>query len=155
MKKIFLSLVIYAASAAYVVYHATGGSAAPSAPVAVTPPTSEPAPVPKPPPSPPASGGQRKGQYADGSYTGAAADAYYGLVQVKAVVTDGRVTDVIFLQHPSDRRTSQYINDQAMPLLTSEAIQAQSANVSGVSGASDTSAAFVQSLGDALSKAKA
>jgi uncharacterized protein with FMN-binding domain len=41
-----------------------------------------------------------------------------------------------------------------MPLLTQEAIAAQSANVSGVSGASDTSAAFVQSLGDALAQAK-
>ncbi len=41
-----------------------------------------------------------------------------------------------------------------MPMLQTEAIQAQSANVSGVSGATDTSAAFVQSLGSALAQAK-
>lgn len=103
-----------------------------------------PAPAPKP-----------RGQYVDGTYTGSTADAYYGYVQVQATVQGGKLTDVTFLQYPSDRRTSQYINSRAMPILKQEAIQAQSANVSGVSGASDTSAAFVQSLGNALSQAKA
>ncbi len=95
-----------------------------------------------------------KGQYADGTYTGAAADAYYGTVQVQAVVQDGALASVTFLQYPSDRRTSQQINSRAMPILKSEAIQAQSANVSGVSGATHTSEAFIQSLGDALAQAK-
>ncbi len=35
----------------------------------------------------------RSGQYANGSYTGSAADAYYGTVQVKAVVQGGRLID--------------------------------------------------------------
>jgi uncharacterized protein with FMN-binding domain len=42
-----------------------------------------------------------------------------------------------------------------MPRLTQEVIQAQSANVNGVSGASDTSAAFRQSLTSALADARA
>lgn len=92
--------------------------------------------------------------YADGSYTGTAADAYYGIVQVKAVITNGRITDVQFLQHPDTHSTSREINSQAMPLLTQEAIQAQNANVSGVSGATATSDAFVQSLSSALALAK-
>ena len=117
-------------------------------PTPVTTPVPTPQPVTPPPPVKP------KGQYADGTYTGAAADAYYGNIQVQAVIQGGKLTDVIFLQYPNDRRTSQHINDQAMPYLKSEAIQAQSANVSGVSGASDSSQAFVQSLGDALSQAK-
>ena len=41
-----------------------------------------------------------------------------------------------------------------MPMLTQEAIQAQSAQVSGVSGATATSDAFVQSLTGALARAK-
>lgn len=40
-----------------------------------------------------------------------------------------------------------------MPYLKQEALQAQSANVQGISGASDTSAAFQQSLASALAQA--
>jgi uncharacterized protein with FMN-binding domain len=111
--------------------------------------------MPKPTPAPtPAPAPKPVGQYADGSYTGSAADAYYGTVQVKAVISGGKIADVQFLQYPNDRSTSRYINSQAMPLLTQEAIQAQSANVSGVSGATATSDAFVQSLTSALALAK-
>lgn len=94
------------------------------------------------------------GKYADGSYVGSAADAYYGTVQVKAIVKNGQLADVQFLQYPNDRSNSRYINDQAMPLLTQEALQAQSAQVDGVSGATFTSQAFQQSLTAALALAK-
>lgn len=92
--------------------------------------------------------------YKDGTYTGSTADAFYGYVQVQAVISGGKITDVVFLQHPSDRSESEYINSQAMPLLKQEAIQVQSAQVDGVSGATDTSQAFVQSLETALQKAQ-
>lgn len=93
------------------------------------------------------------GKYKDGTYTGSVADAYYGYVQVQAVISQGKITDVKFLQHPSDNRTSQSINNQAMPYLTQEAIQAQSAQVNTISGASATSGAFKQSLQSALAQA--
>ncbi|MGZ3646383.1 MAG: hypothetical protein ACXVCM_21335 [Ktedonobacteraceae bacterium] len=41
--------------------------------------------------------------YKDGSYTGSVADALWGFVQVKAVITHGKITDVQFLQYPNDR----------------------------------------------------
>ncbi|MDB5163748.1 MAG: FMN-binding protein [Candidatus Saccharibacteria bacterium] len=91
--------------------------------------------------------------YKDGSYTGTAADAYYGYIQVKAIISGGKLTDVIFLQYPNDRENSVSINQQAMPYLKQEAIQAQSAHVNTISGASDTSQAFVQSLTSALNQA--
>jgi len=94
------------------------------------------------------------GQYKDGSYTGTDADAYFGKVQVKAIVQGGKLTDVQFLDYPSDRTTSKRISEQAMPVLKSEAIQAQSAQVDVVSGATQTSQGFMQSLADALSQAK-
>ena len=94
------------------------------------------------------------GQYADGSYTGSPADAYYGTVQIQAVIKGGKLTAVNFLSYPNDRSTSRSINARAMPQLKTEAIQAQSANVDGVSGATDTSQAFIQSLGSALAEAK-
>jgi len=115
----------------------------PAVPASATPMPAAPAPVP-----------QNQGQYVDGTYTGFAANAYYGNVQIQVTVSGGKIADVAFLQYPSDRSTSRYINDQAMPILKSEAIQAQSAQVDGVSGASDTSAAFQQSLASALAQAK-
>ena len=93
--------------------------------------------------------------YKDGSYTGSVADAHWGNIQVKAVIQNGKITDVQFLQYPNERNRSVMINNYADPQLTSEAIQAQSANVDIVTGATDTSEAFIQSLSDALSQAKA
>lgn len=117
------------------------------APTPVPQPNPTPTPAPTPPPKP-------KGLYADGSYTGSVADAYYGNIQVQAIISGGKITDVIFLQYPSDRSTSRYINGQAMPYLKQEAIAAQSASVDVVSGATDSSLAFQQSLGSALAQAK-
>ena len=93
--------------------------------------------------------------YKDGSYTGSVADAQWGVVQVKAIIQNGKITDVQFLQYPNDRGRSIYINSIADPQLSSEAIQAQSANVDIVTGATDSSEAFMQSLSDALSQARA
>lgn len=93
--------------------------------------------------------------YKDGSYTGSPADAQWGLIQVKAIIKSGKITDVQFLQYPNERNRSVEINNYADPQLTSEAIQAQSATVDVVSGATDSSDAFMQSLSDALSQAKA
>jgi uncharacterized protein with FMN-binding domain len=115
-------------------------------------PASAPAPTPIAPPPPPP---KPKSPYNDGTYVGDSADAYYGNVQVQVVISGGKITDVQFLDHPQDRSRSVYINDQAMPYLTSEAIQAQSANVDAVSGASETSRAFIESLSSALSQARA
>jgi uncharacterized protein with FMN-binding domain len=83
------------------------------------------------------------------------ADAQWGYIQVKAIISNGKITDVQFLQYPNERNRSIMINNYADPQLTSEAIAAQSANVDIVTGATDTSQAFTQSLSDALSQAKA
>src|SRR5579859_2066920 len=60
--------------------------------------------------------------YQDGVYTGAVKDAYYGNIQVQAVIQNGKITDVQFLQYPNDRDTSIQINTQAMPILKQEVI---------------------------------
>lgn len=113
-----------------------------AAPPTQVPPTDVPAPTNTP-----------AGQYRDGTYTGPSVDAYYGNVQVQAVVQNGQLADVQFLDYPRDRRTSQRINSQATPWLAQEAIQAQSARVDLISGATLTSQAFVESLSAALQSA--
>lgn len=93
--------------------------------------------------------------YKDGSYTGKSSDAFYGYVQVRATIAGGKLTDITILNYPQDRDNSIEINNSALPQLKQEAIQMQTAKVDGVSGATDTSQAFVESLGDALAQAKA
>ncbi len=115
----------------------------------IVPPPPQPTPTMAPPPPAVAAG-----QYKDGQYTGPGIDAYWGLVQVKAIVQNGQITDVQFLQYPSDRRTSQRINSIVMPYLQTEAIQAQNANVDLITGATLTSEAFVESLQAALATAR-
>ncbi len=177
MKRIFLSLTLFFTFAAYVLYVRILGA---SAPVVLTPEpnktktalnlpkynnggiTSSSNPKPTPPstssrqatrpiPPPPV---VNTGKYKNGSYTGTVADAYYGNVQVKAIISSGKITDVQFLDHPQDRQTSVRINNRAMPYLTSEAIALQDANVDTISGASFTSAAFRESLTSALAQAR-
>jgi uncharacterized protein with FMN-binding domain len=106
-------------------------------------------------PNAPATTGTSGSLLKDGSYTGSVTDALWGYIQVKAVIQNGKITDVQFLQYPNERDRSVMINSYADPQLTSEAIQAQSANVDVVTGATDSSEAFIQSLSDALSQAKA
>jgi uncharacterized protein with FMN-binding domain len=91
--------------------------------------------------------------YRDGAYAGASVDAYYGIVQVRANIQHGRLASVEVLQYPADRRTSRRINDEALPILESEAISAQSARVDIVSGATLTSKAYLRSLNSALGQA--
>jgi uncharacterized protein with FMN-binding domain len=93
--------------------------------------------------------------YRDGQFTGSTVDAFYGLVQVQAVIQGGKIENVQFLEYPNDRRTSIRINKIAMPYLTTEAIQVQSAEVDVISGATLTSEAFIESLQSALDEAKA
>jgi uncharacterized protein with FMN-binding domain len=95
-----------------------------------------------------------QGQFKDGTYTGSVADAFYGPIQAQVTVSGGRISSVQLVQSPNDRPESIQINEQAGPMLAQEAIQAQSANVDVVSGATDTSNAFVQSMQAALSQAK-
>jgi uncharacterized protein with FMN-binding domain len=93
------------------------------------------------------------GAYRNGTYTGTQADAHWGTVEVVAVITNGQLSDVQFVQYPNHRNLSKEINYQAMPMLTQEAIQSQRADVDIISGATDTSEAFITSLSSALAQA--
>ena len=106
------------------------------------------------PPAPTAAPSLASSQYKNGTFLGPQVDAFYGLVQVKVTIQNGKLTNVQFTEYPSDRRTSQQINSIAMPYLQQEAIQAQNANVDIISGATLTSEGFIQSLQAALSQAK-
>lgn len=96
---------------------------------------------------------QNRGKFTDGTYTGKVTDAFYGNIQVQITVQNGNLTDIQFLQFPNDHPESLRISQESMPILTREAIKAQSAKVDIVSGATQTSDAFNQSLQSALDQA--
>lgn len=74
----------------------------------------------------------------------------FGSVQVSVTVDGSQITDVIALQLPDGDRRSSSISSRAEPVLRSQALQAQSAAIDGVSGATYTSEAYAQSLQAAL-----
>jgi uncharacterized protein with FMN-binding domain len=90
------------------------------------------------------------GHWPDGTYTGARANAYYGFVQVKVVVTGGTISSFWLLEAPSHTGTSVAINRYALPILAQEVVTAQSPTVDAVSGATLTSEAFMASVRSAL-----
>jgi uncharacterized protein with FMN-binding domain len=65
-----------------------------------------------------------------------------------------KLTAVSVPTYPNHTDRSVYINQTALPILRAEALRAQSANINLVSGATDSSDAFAQSLQSAILKAK-
>jgi uncharacterized protein with FMN-binding domain len=88
------------------------------------------------------------------AFTGAVVETQFGPVQVQIAVSSGTVVDVEAVQLPSDRARSARISQYSAPILRSEAIQAQSARVDIVSGATYTSRAYALSLDSALKRAE-
>lgn len=86
-----------------------------------------------------------------GSFTGDVVNVGYGNVQVKIIVENGKISDAMAIQAPSGR--SQRFTDYAVPNLRSQTLQAQSAAINGVSGASYTSYGWYKSLISALQQA--
>src|SRR6266699_3216278 len=65
-----------------------------------------------------------------------------------------KITAVSVPVYPNHTDRSIYINQTALPILKAETLRAQSANINMVSGATDSSDAFAQSLQSAILKAK-
>jgi uncharacterized protein with FMN-binding domain len=87
------------------------------------------------------------------SATGPLVNYNYGELSVSITVAGGKITRVgIASLDDGGNFRSQSIDQQSIPTLEQQALQAQNANIQGVSGASYTSAGFEQSLQGALSK---
>jgi uncharacterized protein with FMN-binding domain len=87
---------------------------------------------------------------ANGTVTGPVVQTQFGPVQVQVTIANGKIADVTALQLPSDRQRSAYISGIVGPMLQSEALTAQSAQIDLISGATYTSDAYAQSLQAAL-----
>jgi hypothetical protein len=95
-------------------------------------------------PAGPNASGQRSAVGSSVNYT-------WGVVSVKVTVSGSKIVNVgIASLNDGSNPRSQFIDQQALPILEQEVLQAQSAHIQGVSGASYTSAGFDQSLQSAL-----
>ncbi len=90
---------------------------------------------------------------ASGTFSGDTVQTPFGNMQVALVVSSGKITDVKVLQRTDQGQRSVQISDYADPMLRTEVLQAQSANVQMVSGATYTSDGYLQSVQSALDKA--
>ena len=120
--------------------------AAQSTPPPQSTPAAQSTPVPQPTPT------QATHSNVSGTFTGGTYPDLFGNLWASITVKTGRIVNV-HISAPMDNPTSAYINSQVVPMLKSEVLQAQSANINGISGATATSQAFYYSLVDALKKA--
>jgi uncharacterized protein with FMN-binding domain len=87
------------------------------------------------------------------TYTGDVAGTRWGPVQVQITVANGKITAAQPTQVPNGNFRDQEINSYAVPILNQEVVQAQSAQIDAVSGATVTSDGYVQSLQSAINQA--
>lgn len=126
---------------------ATQSTPAPSAPAppSATAPPDPGSPSSSSPSAPSPAGGPPSARIVDGSKV----DTDFGPYQVRATFSAGRITDVQLITEPSDRH-SRRIATMAASSLRAEALQAQSARIDTISGATQTSEAYAQSLQAAI-----
>jgi uncharacterized protein with FMN-binding domain len=93
------------------------------------------------------------GQSGSGTVTGPAVTTRWGPVQVAITLDGGRITAVTVPQYPDGNRKDEQINARALPILVQETLDAQSADIDTVSGATVTSEGYVESLQAALDQA--
>jgi uncharacterized protein with FMN-binding domain len=139
---------------------ATGGATAGTTepPAAVTPSTrqSQTAVAPAPTTAPPTTKPPTTAPRANAVVNGSTFQNQYGLVQVQVTFNpSGRLVAADAIQSPGGRSRSIEINQQAVPMLDSNALAIQSARVDTVSGATYTSDDYRQSLQSAIDAARA
>jgi len=93
------------------------------------------------------------GSAKDGTFNGSTVQTPFGPMQVAVVISGGKISDVKVLQRTNEGGRSIQISNQADPMLRSEVLQAQSAKVSTIGGATYTSEGYLQSLQSALDQA--
>jgi uncharacterized protein with FMN-binding domain len=86
------------------------------------------------------------------SVTGAMEQFGYGELAVRVTVTGSRITNVTVPAIQTAEPFSRQLSEQAIPLLRSQVLAADSASINGVSGATFTSEAYATSLQAALDR---
>ena len=105
-------------------------------------------------PSPSAgSTGRSTGNGVSGTFTGNRVQTQWGPVRVRIVVANNKITKAVALEFPTGNHHDQEINSWAIPQLQDATVQANSAHIDSLSGATVTSQGYLTSLQSALDKA--
>jgi uncharacterized protein with FMN-binding domain len=83
---------------------------------------------------------------------GRVAKTFYGPVQIQLIMRNSKIIKVAVLEQPANTVNDIQIGKAAFPVLIKETLTAQTAKIDAVSGASYTSAGYIQSLQSALDK---
>ena len=83
---------------------------------------------------------------------GKVANTAYGPVQIQLIERSGKVVKVAVLVQPTNTLHDVQIGEFAFPKLISETLTARNSKIDAVSGATYTSAGYIQSLQSALDK---
>jgi uncharacterized protein with FMN-binding domain len=147
-----ITLLIVSTLAAIVLlfsYRTSTGGALPGAPSAAA----APGVVPDASSAPPSGASARSPAARITTVNGAVAQTRWGPVQIQAKILGKKITDVRVLQRPTGSSRDDQINAYALPKLRQQVLQAQSARIDGVSGATVTSDGYRESLQAALDAA--
>ena len=87
------------------------------------------------------------------TYDGDTAQTRWGPVQVRITVQGDKISNGKAIVYPNNNGRDVEINSYALPVLNQEVVQAQSANIDMVSGATVTSDGYLQSLQSAIDQA--
>lgn len=153
MRKSLVAILAVAIIGALGIYGKSHSKPAPAVSTTSTPAVASSSDQSEPSTTPAASNSTASG-YKDGTYTGPTEEISYGPVKIAVVISGGKITDVNFLQMPSDEGHSREVTNMSAPILKQQTISAQSANIDFVSGATDTSLGYQKSLQAALDQAK-
>jgi hypothetical protein len=86
------------------------------------------------------------------SVDGKVASTAYGPVQIQLIKKNSKIVKVAVLRQPTNTLHDVQIGEFAFPKLISETLAAQNGKIDAVSGATYTSAGYIQSLQSALDK---
>ncbi len=98
------------------------------------------------------SGGSSSSSQVSGSTTGKIEQYGYGELSVSVSVSHGKITQLNMGRLLTADSYSQQLAQQVIPMLRNEVLSAQSAQISGISGATYTSEAYAMSVQSALDK---
>jgi len=103
--------------------------------------------------APPATTTKKAPAGTSGTFTGNAVQTQWGPVQVRITLQNGRIVKAQAIRFPNDNNHDIEINSWAVPQLQEATVQANSARIDSLSGATVTSGGYIASLQSAIDKA--
>jgi uncharacterized protein with FMN-binding domain len=93
-------------------------------------------------------------QMQDGTFLGSSQSFEWGNIQVQIEVKANKIVDVTTVKYPDDSPRSVMVNKKALPKLEKQTKKNQSAKLTNITGATETSEEFMNSLQAAINTSR-